>query len=191
MVVLIPLGSAFLLLQTILAVTYLRRARARARAPAATSSDVEHGVVVAPKATPAHELADAGPLSASEIQSRQSGSKVAASYALSDGFTLRYAALSQRGYYPHDLYKANQDCYILAPYLGDAAGVCLLGVFDGHGPDGHEASRFVRDGIVAEVTRQLESIGSNGFGPSVDASIQDALTRSTRIINSHMLLQVG
>lgn len=33
-------------------------------------------------------------------------------------FTLRYAALSQRGYYPDDLYKANQDRYIIAPKLG-------------------------------------------------------------------------
>lgn len=49
----------------------------------------------------------------------------AASYAL------RYAALSQRGYYPDSPDKANQDAYtIRAPY-GGSADDHFFGVFDG------------------------------------------------------------
>jgi hypothetical protein len=47
------------------------------------------------------------------------------------GFSLRYAALSQRGYYPDAPDKANQDAFtIRAPYAGSADDH-FFGVFDG------------------------------------------------------------
>lgn len=62
-------------------------------------------------------------------------------------FVLRYAYLSQRGYYPDDLYKNNQDSFKVIPNFNDDPNAILLGVFDGHGADGDACSYFVRDNI--------------------------------------------
>ena len=61
-----------------------------------------------------------GPLSKDDLKARIIGNEVAQTFALGEsGFTLRYAAVSQRGYYPEDLYKANQDRFIVKPKLGE------------------------------------------------------------------------
>ena len=52
------------------------------------------------------------------------------------GITLRYAYLSQRGYYPEDLYKANQDAFKVIPAFNGDTSTFFMGVFDGHGSDG-------------------------------------------------------
>merc|ERR1719293_551916 len=44
---------------------------------------------------------------------------------------VRYAYVSQRGYYPDDLEKANQDAYAIEK-IGNGNDY-FLGVFDGHG----------------------------------------------------------
>ena len=59
------------------------------------------------------------------------------------GITLRYAYLSQRGYYPEDLYKANQDAFKVIPKFDGKKEQIFFGVFDGHGVDGDSCSYFV------------------------------------------------
>ncbi|GAQ83023.1 AGC (cAMP-dependent, cGMP-dependent and protein kinase C) kinase family protein [Klebsormidium nitens] len=62
-------------------------------------------------------------------------------------YALRYAALSQRGYYPDSPDKANQDAYtIRAPY-GGSADDHFFGVFDGHGENGTACAVFAKDRI--------------------------------------------
>jgi len=65
----------------------------------------------------------------------------------STGFKLRYAYLSQRGYYPEDLYKNNQDSFRVVHSFNGDPNTILFGVFDGHGSDGDACSYFVRDNI--------------------------------------------
>ena len=72
------------------------------------------------------------------------------------GITLRYAYLSQRGYYPEDLYKANQDAFKVIPSFNGDPNNMFLGVFDGHGSDGDACSYFVRDNIEANLKRAIE-----------------------------------
>lgn len=72
------------------------------------------------------------------------------------GITLRYAYLSQRGYYPEDLYKANQDAFKVIPAFNGDPNNMFLGVFDGHGSDGDACSYFVRDNIEANLKRAME-----------------------------------
>ena len=72
------------------------------------------------------------------------------------GITLRYAYLSQRGYYPEDLYKANQDAFKVIPSFNGDSNNMFLGVFDGHGSDGDACSYFVRDNIEANLKRAME-----------------------------------
>ena len=71
------------------------------------------------------------------------------------GISLRYAYLSQRGHYPDDLEKANQDCFTVIERFNDQPDQMFLGVFDGHGEYGDDCSRFVRDEIHGELISQI------------------------------------
>mmetsp|Transcript_85106 Transcript_85106/g.170016 ORF Transcript_85106/g.170016 Transcript_85106/m.170016 type:complete len:1288 (-) Transcript_85106:205-4068(-) len=98
-----------------------------------------------------------GPLKKAEIEERIQGMKESATFELGiSGFTLRYGVLSQRGYYPEDLFKQNQDRYIVAPNFNNEKSSIMLGVFDGHGTDGHECAEFVRKRSVPVLTSILQ-----------------------------------
>lgn len=71
------------------------------------------------------------------------------------GLTMRYAYLSQRGYYPEDLYKANQDAFKVVPNFNGDPSQILFGVFDGHGVDGDSCSYYVRDNIEATLKSMI------------------------------------
>ena len=63
------------------------------------------------------------------------------------GIKITYSYVSQRGYYPDDLSKANQDSFcVQAPFNNDAS-MGLFAVFDGHGSKGHLCAQFARDAI--------------------------------------------
>jgi hypothetical protein len=62
-------------------------------------------------------------------------------------FQLRYCYVSQRGYYPHDLFKANQDSYLLCESLFGDKNSNLFGIFDGHGEVGDFCSHFAADQV--------------------------------------------
>jgi len=102
------------------------------------------------------EDAEYNPLTEEEVNARIVCSTKADLFPLGDSkFTLRYAYLSQRGYYPEDLYKANQDAFKIVPKFNGNKGEIFFGVFDGHGVDGDSCSYFVRDNIEAELKRQI------------------------------------
>jgi len=100
---------------------------------------------------------DSGPLSADDLAKRLMGSEKAETFGLGiSDFTLRYAALSQRGYYPEDLFKPNQDRYIIQTELDDRIDFAFIGVFDGHGAEGDQCSGYVRRRIVPELLKQMK-----------------------------------
>jgi len=99
---------------------------------------------------------DYQPLTAEEVNARiQSCDKALLHTLGNSGITLRYAYLSQRGYYPEDLYKANQDAFKVIPAFNGDPNNMFLGVFDGHGSDGDACSYFVRDNIEANLKRAM------------------------------------
>eukprot|EP00966_Prymnesium_polylepis_P111560 2580688-Prymnesium_polylepis.1 len=109
------------------------------------------------------EEGDYSPLTQEEVNARIQCSDGQQHFALgSTGLTLRYAYLSQRGYYPEDLYKANQDAFKVVPNFGDDPNQILFGVFDGHGVDGDSCSYFVRDNIE-ETLKMLIAKYPNDF----------------------------
>ena len=72
----------------------------------------------------------------------------------SDGkapLTMRFAALSQRGYYPESLNKANQDAYIIDTSATIEGGRRVFCVADGHGTYGDYCSIYVKDNICANL----------------------------------------
>lgn len=70
------------------------------------------------------------------------------------GFSVRYAYISQRGYYPDAPDKTNQDAVCAAERLGGNPGTHMFAVFDGHGEQGTECAQFVRDKLPVNVTSQ-------------------------------------
>lgn len=70
-----------------------------------------------------------------------------------DGIKMRYAYLSQRGFYPDDPFKANQDAYAVHPQLSSTHGDALFAVFDGHGSDGDKCAQYTKKNYP----RQLEA----------------------------------
>lgn len=75
----------------------------------------------------------------------------------------RYAYLSQRGRYPDDPHKANQDAYCVHEHLlhkdspnpqaSSADG--FYGVFDGHGKDGDGCAQFAKRELPKQLENQL------------------------------------
>ncbi|URE07677.1 phosphatase 2C [Musa troglodytarum] len=66
----------------------------------------------------------------------------------SAGLCLRYASLTQRGYYPDSLDRANQDSFCVRTNFQANPDLHFFGVFDGHGQFGAQCSDFVRDKLA-------------------------------------------
>lgn len=71
----------------------------------------------------------------------------------SENYLLRYSFLSQRGYYPDALDKANQDSFCIHTPFGTSPEDHFFGVFDGHGEYGAECSQFVKKKICENLLR--------------------------------------
>ncbi|KAM7259538.1 hypothetical protein ACFE04_015279 [Oxalis oulophora] len=71
----------------------------------------------------------------------------------SGNFELKYSFLSQRGYYPDALDKANQDSFCIHTPFGTSPDDHFFGVFDGHGEFGAECSQFVKRKLCENLLR--------------------------------------
>ncbi|KAL5729115.1 cGMP-dependent protein kinase [Ranunculus cassubicifolius] len=80
----------------------------------------------------------------------------------SGNYELKYSYLSQRGYYPDALDKANQDSFCIHTPFGANANDHFFGVFDGHGEYGAQCSQFVKQKLCENLLRnsrfQLDAI---------------------------------
>jgi calcium/calmodulin-dependent protein kinase I len=74
---------------------------------------------------------------------------------LKNGTRLRFAALTQRGYYPSQPDKANQDSFTVKKNIAGSANH-LFSVYDGHGPKGDLCSQFARDHVVPQFEKSVE-----------------------------------
>ena len=107
----------------------------------------------------------ANPLTAQQIQAR-SDCPLDCKYLEVGDLRLRYAWVSQRGYYPDSKFhtirrlpmawfllpillgpdKDNQDSYSIIPVFGNPDdNQAYFAVYDGHGKDGHLCARYTRD----------------------------------------------
>eukprot|EP00879_Flechtneria_rotunda_P007816 GHRR01008191.1.p1 GENE.GHRR01008191.1~~GHRR01008191.1.p1 ORF type:complete len:736 (+),score=253.14 GHRR01008191.1:238-2445(+) len=92
--------------------------------------------------------APAGPLTAKEYKERLVTSEGTQSVHLPrSGYTIRYAFVSQRGYYPDSPDKQNQDSFCVHTSFNGDPEQLLFGVFDGHGEAGTQCSQFARDKV--------------------------------------------
>lgn len=72
------------------------------------------------------------------------------------GINMTYAYVSQRGFYPDDPFKANQDSYCVHQELVNGKHDALFGVFDGHGKDGDGCAIFARKTLPNQVKLCIE-----------------------------------
>lgn len=63
--------------------------------------------------------------------------------------TIRYALVSQRGYYPESPDKPNQDAVCAYQNFGNDPEQLFFGVFDGHGNYGTSTAQFAKDKVRA------------------------------------------
>lgn len=71
----------------------------------------------------------------------------------SGNYELHYSFLSQRGFYPDALDKANQDSFAIHTPFGTNPDDHFFGVFDGHGEFGSECSQFVKRRLCENLLR--------------------------------------
>jgi serine/threonine protein phosphatase PrpC/CRP-like cAMP-binding protein len=75
------------------------------------------------------------------------------------GLRLRYAFLSQKGYYPEDPDKQNQDaCSIIEHFGGKASNDAFFAVYDGHGNNGDLCAQFARDRMPNHMMKHLNKL---------------------------------
>jgi hypothetical protein len=92
-------------------------------------------------------------LSQVEIQERQDAALKSETLQYA-GMKIKYAYVSQRGYYPDTPNKENQDSFLVVPSFDiqakdtPKATAAFFGVFDGHGKDGHLCSRYVKEKVI-------------------------------------------
>lgn len=66
-------------------------------------------------------------------------------------YSIQFAYVSQRGYYPDDPDKLNQDAFFCQTGFAGDPEQALFGVFDGHGEYGTECSGYCRDKVRADL----------------------------------------
>lgn len=94
----------------------------------------------------------------------------------SGNYELRYSFLSQRGYYPDALDKANQDSFCIHTPFGTDPNDHFFGVFDGHGEFGAQCSQFVKRKLCENLLRN-----SKFHADAVEACHSAFLTTSSQL----------
>lgn len=95
---------------------------------------------------------------------------------------LRYAALSRKGKDPDDRSKPNQDSYSIHDNLllqeNPTTGGVLLGVYDGHGPDGAPCSQFVQARLSVLVRQTMTRMKTTAVEPLSTDQVHFALQQA-------------
>lgn len=75
------------------------------------------------------------------------------------GLRLRYAYVSQKGYYPDDPHKPNQDSYSVIERFGSReSNDSFFAVYDGHGRDGDLCAQFARDRLTGYLAKHINRL---------------------------------
>eukprot|EP01036_Dinobryon_divergens_P032546 gene32546-42159_t len=123
------------------------------------------------------------PLTETEIQSRMEAPKDAHCMTIG-GISMRYAWVSQRGYYPDSPNKENQDSYVVIPSFGSLKDQAFFAVFDGHGKDGHQCAKYARDHLPRVILETLDKAINNSTATLKNP--KQALTVAHFIVNDDM-----
>lgn len=106
-----------------------------------------------------------------------SGSRVA--HLPGYNYDLRYSYLSQRGFYPEALDKANQDSFCIHSQFGKDPNDHFFGVFDGHGEYGTQCSQFVKKHLCENLLKD------GHFHTDVVQAYHSAFTATNAQLHQH------
>lgn len=102
------------------------------------------------------------------------------------GVSVRYAYLSQRGYYPDDAHKPNQDSYSISHNFAGKQTDAFFGIYDGHGRDGDKCAHFVRDHLPALVAKGMTMAQNLETSSASKEYTQDILSKAHTECNRKM-----
>ena len=91
---------------------------------------------------------------------------------LEDGYKLRWAAASQRGYYPMKPTKPNQDALATHERVGGKRGLAWFGVYDGHGPAGDKCAQFAGGKLLSNFEDALTTQSGDIAGALEEAHLK-------------------
>jgi hypothetical protein len=91
-------------------------------------------------------------------------------------FTAQYCYVSQKGYYPNALGKANQDSYLVVESLLGDKSCNIFGIFDGHGEFGDYCSYYSADAFPGQIAYELKANG--GLNALDNTKMHDIYTRA-------------
>ena len=110
-----------------------------------------------------------GPLTEKGIRSRIEKWHGAPTLKLECGLTLRFAALTQRGYYPQQPGKPNQDAFSVVPNI--TAQGHWFAVYDGHGPCGEKVSGYASEHVSKRFKTAREDLDKSEVDALTDAHL--------------------
>ena len=100
-------------------------------------------------------------------------------------YKLSYCYCSQRGYYPNDASKANQDSYCIVENVANDPNTHLFGIYDGHGEFGDYCSFYAADQHIEHLEKTLKK--SKGvFVLDDEKTMSTAYTESFVNVNNAM-----
>ena len=102
-------------------------------------------------------------------------------------YKVRYCHITQRGYYPNAMSKANQDSYVVCESLMGDPNSHLFGVFDGHGEYGDSCSHFAANNVPSQLIKELRA---NGGMKALDGSKMESIYCDT-LLNSNIAMHQG
>lgn len=97
------------------------------------------------------------------------------------GIKMTYAYLSQRGFYPEEPFKANQDAYCVRPEVVKGKEDAFFGVFDGHGKDGDGCAIYAKSNLHPNLSTILSKTKPRNSNKSKELGreqVQTALLRA-------------
>jgi serine/threonine protein phosphatase PrpC/CRP-like cAMP-binding protein len=121
------------------------------------------------------------PLSLHEIRERQEWNDSPLSHTIGNSskgkIYLHYGYLCQRGLYPDEPDKENQDAFKIEPAFDGMDASIMFAVFDGHGEYGDECAGFARENIVSFLSAAKQEHGTD---------LEKAFRSAFRKLNSAM-----
>lgn len=79
------------------------------------------------------------------------------------GLSIRYAYMSQRGYYPDDETKPNQDTLSVSKNFATQKSDAFFAVYDGHGRDGDKCAQFAKNNLPRQIQKHVRKIKKAQF----------------------------
>lgn len=93
-------------------------------------------------------------------------------------YNLSYCYVSQRGYYPHALNKANQDSYVICENILGEENTHLFGIFDGHGEYGDLCSHYSATQVPFYLEKALLEGTPKGVSAFSGQQMKDLYTKA-------------